>query len=106
MPFRLNNAPSTFQGLTNQLFKLYLRRFVLVFFDDILVYSPDWKTHLQYLKSGLDVLKTNSLLAKHNKCTFGVSQIKYLRHVLSREGIATDPTKIAAILEWPVAEYH
>ncbi|PKI35829.1 hypothetical protein CRG98_043800 [Punica granatum] len=67
MPFGLSNAPSTFQALMNGVFRPYLRRFVLVFFDDILVYSPTWATHLDHLRLVLQLLRDNHLVAKQSK---------------------------------------
>lgn len=81
MPFRLTNAPSTFQSLTNEVFKEYLRKFILVFFDDILIYSSTWEQHLEHIKIALSILRTNKLFVKEEKCAFGQKEVKYLRHV-------------------------
>ena len=78
IPFRLSNAPSTFQSLMNELFKPYRRRFILVFFDDILIYSTTWSDHLQHLRSALSVLKNNQLYVKKSKCRFGLLEVDYL----------------------------
>lgn len=100
MLFGLSNAPGTFQALMNKIFKMYIRKFVLVFFDDILIYSFDLKSHLEHLEIVLNILKANQLYAKESKCTFGAPQVDYLGHIISGEGVATDPAKIAAVAEW------
>ena len=102
MPFRLTNAPSTFQSLMNTIFKPYLRHFVLVFFDDILIYSEDWDTHLTHIQMVLEVLKQNQLFVKMSKCDFGATQVEYLGHVISRGTVSMDAKKVACMSEWPV----
>jgi hypothetical protein len=101
MPFGLTNAPATFQCLMNQIFQHALRKFVLVFFDDILVYSTTWKEHLTHLESILQVLQQNTLYVKLSKCAFGVEEIEYLGHVVSGRGVAMETTKVEAVNNWP-----
>jgi Reverse transcriptase (RNA-dependent DNA polymerase) len=97
----ITNAPTTFQSLINQILKSFLRKFVLVFFDDILVYSLDLNTHVQHLAKVLRVLQDNQLSAKRAKCDFGLTQIEYLGHIISANGVATDYKKIAVMRDWP-----
>lgn len=101
MPFGLSNAPSTFQATMNEVFRKFLRKTVLVFFDDILVYSPSWETHMLHLQQVLQVLDKHQLFAKLSKCEFAVPSISYLGHVISQSGVAADPTKLEAIQSWP-----
>ena len=101
MPFGLTNAPATFQSLMNSVFATFLRKFVLVFFDDILVYSPDWNAHIQHLSYILETMKQHSLFTKLSKCSFGQTQIEYLGHVVSRQGVIVDESKIECIKQWP-----
>ncbi|GMJ10321.1 hypothetical protein HRI_004701300 [Hibiscus trionum] len=102
MPFGLTNAPATFQGLMNKLFKQYLRKFVLVFFDDILVYSVDDSSHLQHLRIVLETLKAHQLYAKRSKCCFGSREVDYLGYVISGGCISMDQSKVRSIFSWPV----
>lgn len=83
MPFGLTNAPSTFQSVMNDIFQPLLRKCVLVFFDDILIFSKTWEGHLTHLKLVFDILKKHQLLAKRSKCSIGVTQIEYLGHLIS-----------------------
>jgi hypothetical protein len=101
IPFGLTNAPATFQNLMNTIFKPHLRKFILVFFDDILVYSRNPTEHLQHLKLTLQILQQHSLFIKLSKCSFGVPQVEYLGHIISAAGVATTPHNIDAIINWP-----
>ncbi|KAK2407034.1 hypothetical protein QL285_042695 [Trifolium repens] len=100
MPFGLCNAPSTFQNTMNSLFHQYLRRFVIVFFDDILVYSKTWEDHLQHLEIVFNCLLQNQFFLKDSKCTFAQESISYLGHIVSVDGVGPDPEKIRAMVEW------
>jgi hypothetical protein len=100
MPFGLSNAPATFQSLMNQVFVAQLRKYVLVFFDDILIYSPSLAEHTHHLTKVLQILRDNSLTAKMTKCTFATTHVEYLSHIISHEGVGTDPAKVAAIQSW------
>jgi len=97
MPFGLCNAPTTFQALMNDVLRPFLRRFVLVFFDDILIYSKTWADHLRHLRAVLSTLRQHHLFVKRAKCAFGVTSISYLGHVISEAGVAMDPPKVQAI---------
>ena len=101
MPFGLTNAPATFQAAMNELFQPFLRKFILVFFDDILIYSRTWKDNLEHLSLVLTILEENKFYAKRSKCTFGKEEVDYLGHKISKEGVQVDPSKIKAIMEWP-----
>lgn len=101
MPFGLTNAPSTFQSLMNSVFKPLLRKGVLVFFDDILVYSQSWDAHLNHLRTVLDLMQQNHLCANIKKCSFGVAKVHYLGHIISNSSVQTEPDKIQAIVNWP-----
>ncbi|WVZ13310.1 hypothetical protein V8G54_017840 [Vigna mungo] len=100
MPFGLTNAPATFQSAMNNLMQPYLRKCVLMFFDDILVYSPIRNEHMAQLKTVLRVLEQQSWMANRSKCEFGKLQIRYLGHIISAKGVEMDTDKIQAVLDW------
>lgn len=102
MPFGLTNAPTTFQALMNSVFQPLLRKYVLFFFDDILVYSADWASHLQHLAHVLKILAEHRLYAKLSKYSFGQQRIDYLGHIVSTSGVEMDPEKVASIMKWPI----
>ena len=104
MPFGLTNAPATFQSLMNFVFRDYLRKFVLVFFDDILIYCSSMALHLKHVKIVLQTMRHNHLIAKRSKCAFGIPKIEYLGHYISGAGVETDPRKIEAITAWPTPQ--
>ena len=101
MAFGLCNAPATFQALMNDVLRPFLRRFFLVSFDDILIYSKTWADHLRHLRAILDELRRHQLFVKRTKCSFGASSVAYLGHVISAVGVAMDPAKVQAIHDWP-----
>ncbi|KAL9258971.1 Retrovirus-related Pol polyprotein from transposon 17.6-like protein, partial [Drosera capensis] len=100
MPFGLTNAPAVFMDLMNRVFKPYLGHFVVVFIDDILVYSRDHREHEEHLRTTLKTLRENELYAKFKKCEFLLTEVALLGHVISGEGVKVDPKKIEAITEW------
>ena len=101
MPFDLTNAPAAFMDLMNRVFKEYLDQFVIVFVDDILVYSRSEDEHELYLQMVLDILREKRLYAKLKKCEFWLDRVPFLGHIVSKEGISVDPSKVEAIQSWP-----
>ena len=101
MPFGLCNAPATFQALMNDILRAFLRQFVLVFFDDIFIYSSTLADHLRHLRVVFLILRQHRLFVKRSKCAFGVDSISYLGHIIRASGVAMDPTKVQAVMDWP-----
>lgn len=102
MPFGLTNAPATFQALMNEVFQPYLRKFVLVFFDDILIYSSNMDDHINHLRLVLRKLLEHQLYANYKKCEFAKERVAYLGHVVSGSEVSVDMEKIKAMTEWQV----
>jgi hypothetical protein len=101
MSFGLTGAPGTFQDAMNTTLAPYLRKFVLVFFDDILIYSGSLEEHLQHLRMVFELLSCDQWTLKLSKCCFAQTKISYLGHVISATGVRTDPSKLEAIYNWP-----
>ena len=102
MPFGLTNAPAAFMELMNRVFIDYLDRFVVVFIDDILVYSRSREEQEEHLRIVLETLREHQLYGKYSKCEFWLTEVAFLGHVISVEGVAEDPAKIDAIVAWEV----
>nr|GEZ82648.1 putative reverse transcriptase domain-containing protein [Tanacetum cinerariifolium] len=100
MPFRLTNAPAVFMDLMNRVCRLYLDKFVIVFIDDILIYSKDEKEHEEHLKAILGLLKKEELYAKFSKCEFWIPKVQFLGHMIDSQGIHVDPAKIEFVKDW------
>ncbi|PKA54038.1 RNA-directed DNA polymerase like [Apostasia shenzhenica] len=101
MPFGLTNAPAVFMDLMNQIFQPYLDKFIIVFIDDILIYSSSEEEYEEHLKMALKTLRDKKLYVKLNKCEFWLQQVAFLGHIISSSGMAVDPSKIEAITDWP-----
>ena len=110
MSFGLTNAPAAFMDLMNHVFRPYVDQFVVVFIDDILVYSKDREDHDTHLRVVLETLRKEHLYEKLSKCEFWFREVSFLGHVVSKEGIQVDPKKIEVIIEWKpprnVTEVH
>lgn len=104
MPFGLTNAPATFQALMNTIFQPLLRKGVLVFVDDILIYSSSLEEHIQLLQQVFSILELHQLYLKRSKCSFAQQSLEYLGHIISAKGVATDPMKTNAIAQWPTPQ--
>ncbi|XP_050916491.1 uncharacterized protein LOC127131619 [Lathyrus oleraceus] len=100
MPFGVTNAPGVFMEYMNRIFHTYLDHFVVVFIDDILIYSKSEEEHKEHLRLVLDVLKDKKLYAKLSKCEFWLREVSFLGHVISGKGIAVDTSKVEAVLQW------
>ncbi|GJY88099.1 putative reverse transcriptase domain-containing protein [Tanacetum coccineum] len=100
MPFRLTNAPAVFMDMMNRVCNSYLDKFVIVFIDDMLIYSKSKEDHEEHLKLILELLKKEELYAKFSKCEFWLPKVQFLDHVIDSEGIHVDPAKIESIKDW------
>ena len=100
MSFGLMNTPAAFMDLMNRVFRSYLDHFVMVFFNDILVYSKTREEHATHLRIVLQTLRNHQLFAKKEKCDFWMNEVIFLGHVVSQEGILVDPPKVGPSFSW------
>ena len=100
MPFGLTNTPAYFMNLMNKVFMDELDKFVVIFIDDILIYSKSVQEHEQHLRVVFEKLRANKLYAKFSKCEFWLEKVAFLGHILTTEGVAVDPEKVEAVSNW------
>jgi hypothetical protein len=100
MSFGLTNAPAYFMYLMNKVFMEYLDRFIIVFIDDIIVFSKTMEEHEEHLRLVLEKLRSNQLYAKFSKCKFWLTEVAFLEHVISAGGVSVDPGKVKDVLNW------
>lgn len=104
MPFGLCNTPSTFQATMNSTFGPYTCKFIIIFFDDILIYSRSFPEHMAHLQTTFEVLHANQFFLKFSKCTFATSEVEYLGHIGSPWGVEPVSAKIEAVQQWPTPQ--
>ena len=102
MPYGLTGAPTTFQAIMNHILAPLLRKSVVVFNDNILIYSKSYEKHLQHVQQVFELLQQHQFKVMLSKCSFAQQQLKYLGHIISAERVATDPGKITDVKKWPV----
>ncbi|KAK1433348.1 hypothetical protein QVD17_10258 [Tagetes erecta] len=100
MPFGLTNAPAVFMDLMNRVCKPYLDKFVIVFIDDILIYSRTMEEHSEHLRKVLELLRGERLYAKFSKCEFWLREVQFLGYIVNEQGIQVDPSKVEAVMKW------
>ena len=102
MPFGLTNAPAAFMDLMNHVCRPMMDRSVIVFIDDILVYSKTQEEHVEHLREVLETLRRENLYAKFSKCEFWLREVQFLGHLVNQSGISVDPAKVEAVMRWEV----
>jgi len=102
MPFGVISAPAIFMDLMNWIFSLFLNKFVVIFIDDILIYSKNEEEHAEYLRNVLQTLRREKFCAKLSKCEFRLKSVAFLGHIISRESVAVDSSKVQAVKNWPI----
>jgi hypothetical protein len=100
MPFGLTNAPAKLQSFMNHIFRDQLRKSILVFFDNSLIYSQSWQENMRHLDEVLSIMEAHSLYAKDSKCEFGMTELLYVGHIISAQGVQVHQENIRSILDW------
>ena len=100
MPFGVTNAPVIFMDYMNRIFRPWLDKFVVIFIDDILIYSKTREEHADHLRVVLKILRDHQLYRKLSKCVFWLDEVQFVGHVISAKGLAVDPAKIEMVLKW------
>ena len=102
MPFGVANAPAVFMDLMNRVFTPYLNQFVVLFIDDILIYSKTKEKQAERLRILLQTLRQEKLYANLNKCSFWLNNVSFLRHIIFGDGISVDPARVEPVRDWPI----
>jgi hypothetical protein len=102
MPFRLTNAPNTLMRLMNGVLRSFIGKFVMVYFDDMLIYSKSLDQHIEHLRAVFGALREAHLFANLEKCTFCTDRVAFLGYIVTPQGIEVDEAKIKAIKSWPI----
>ena len=100
MPFGLTNAPAVFMDLMHRVFQPFLDKFVVVFIDDILIYSKSKEEHEEHLRVVLRILREKKLFGKLSKCEFWLDKVSFIGHVIDKNGVSVDPAKVEAVVKW------
>jgi hypothetical protein len=101
MPFGLKNAPATFMRMMDDILQPFTNNFVVVYLDDIIIYSKTWAKHLQHIQQVLHTLQQHKLYANLEKFSFGIDRVHYLGYIIYQHGVHVDPAKIQVICDWP-----
>ena len=101
MPFGLTNAPATFMRMMDDILRPFTNSFVVVYLDDILIFSRTWEDHLQHIEEVLSTLRHHKLYVNLERCSFGMKEIQYLGYIVNEQGVHVDPAKIQVIRNWP-----